>query len=431
MLRRLYSLAADVAGPPLALAAALKGRFGGRWRAQLGLRLYPARLPHRPRLWFHGASVGEARSAGAVIRALLARRPDAEIFLSVGTPAGLKAAEDVFADERRVTVIAPPLDFWASPRRALSRMRPDALIILETELWPNLIYETRRAGVKLVLAAARLSERSFKRYRLVSGFTARMLESFDLIAPSGSKEAELYQALGAPPKRLKILGSPKFDNLLAEAQSPDFEARRLAWAEKLGRTDNAEPLIVAGSTHPGEEEILLAAFKNLEQPATLLIAPRHLGRTPEALKLAQSAGLEAALASGGGAASARVIVLDTVGQLPVLYALADAAIVGGSLRAGLAGHNPLEPAAVARPILFGPWMSSFAREAAGLLECGGAVEVQPETLATALNTILRDNEKKRRMGEAARASLAARPKAAPALAEAVLELLAADSPASE
>lgn len=418
-MRRLYALAADLAGPPLALAAALKGRFGGRWTERFGLKLSPARVPGRPRIWFHGASVGEARSAASVVRALLESRPDTDVFLSVGTPAGFKDAAAVFAGDRRVTVLAAPLDFWGSPRRAVARLKPDVLVIMETELWPNLIYEAHRAGVRLVLAAARLSERSFKRYRLVRGFAAEMLEKFDLIAPSGSREAELYQALGAPAARLAILGNPKFDGLSDAVQSPRFAAERDRWAEALG-LDSSTPLIVAGSTHPGEEEIVLDAFKGLDRPARLLLAPRHLNRVREALKLAESRGLTAALPGGGEAAS--VTVLDSIGHLPVLYSLAAAAVVGGSLRPGLSGHNPLEPAAAGRPVLFGPWMSSFAREASGLLECGGALEVTPETLGPALKKLLDDPEAARAAGEAARLCLADRPKAAPALAEAVLKL---------
>lgn len=424
-MRRLYSLAADLAGPPLVLAAVLKGRFGGRWPERLGLKLASARRWNRPRFWFHGASVGEARSAASVIHALLELRPDIEIFLSVGTPAGLKAAEDIFADERRVTVMASPLDFWGSPRRALTRVKPDALIIMETELWPNLVYEANKAGIKLILAAARLSDRSFKGYGLIKGFISRMLKLFDLIAPAGPQEAEFYQALGAPADRLRVLGNPKFDDLLD--QPPDFLERQAIWAKSLG-LDGSAPLIVAGSTHHGEEEFLLDALNSLSGSSRLLLAPRHLSRTPEVVKLADNRDFSTALASEPLASSARVVVLDSVGHLPAIYALAEVAVVGGSLRPGLAGHNPLEPAAVGRPIIFGPWMSSFAREAEGLLRCGGAQEVTPEQLGPALDRLLSDPEAARAAGTAAHDYLAARPKAAPALATAVLELTESGRP---
>ena len=418
-MRLLYSLAADLAGPPLVLAAVVKGRFGGRWQERFGLKLVPARRRDRLRIWVHGASVGEARSAASVIHALLELRPDIEILLSVGTPAGLKAAEDIFADERRVKIMAAPLDFWGSPRRALTRIKPDALVIMETELWPNLIHEADEAGLKLILAAARLSERSFKNYGLVKGFMGRLLERFDLIAPAGTREAEFYQALGAPVDRLRVLGNPKFDDLLA--RPPDFLKNQTAWAGRLG-LDGSVPLIAAGSTHPGEEEVILDAFKSLSRPARLLLAPRHLPRVPEVLRLVESRGLEAARTSEARAASAPVTVLDSMGHLPVIYALAEAAVVGGSLRAGLTGHNPLEPAAVGRPVIFGPNMSSFAREAAEMRAAGGAVEAAPEDLGRALNKFLDDPQAASAAGTAALDYLAARPKAATALAAAVLEL---------
>ncbi len=429
-MRWLYRLIADLAGPPVVLAASLRGRFGGRWRERLGFRFHPRPARSRPRVWFHGASVGEVRSAAAVIEALLAREPDLDICLSSGTPAGLATAESLFrAGGPRVSVMAAPLDFWGAPARTLARLRPSALVILETELWPNLIFEARAGGTRLMLAAGRLTDRSFRRYGLARGFMARLLGQFDLLAASGSRERDLFARLGAPADRLAVLGNPKFDRLAVEADSEDLAQKKIFWSERLWGGGPRRPLIVAGSTHPGEEDFLLAAWSELRAARpdlALLLAPRHLNRVPEVLALAEKRGVAAVAASAADSPlldRSPVVALDSLGQLTALYGLADVVVIGGSLRPGLTGHNPLEPAAVAAPMLFGPHMVSFAEEARGLLMAGGARETAPDTLAADLERWLGDPEAARAAGRAARDWLNGREPAAPALAEALLALL--------
>jgi 3-deoxy-D-manno-octulosonic-acid transferase len=425
----LYNIAANIIGPPAVLAASLKGRFGGRWRDRLGLSFSPPRAWDRPRLWFHGASVGEARSAAAIIRAVLALRPWSEIYLSVGTPAGLAQAEEMFRADPRVRIMAPPLDFWGAPGRALARLNPDALIILETELWPGLVQAARRNQVALILAAGRLSERSFRRYRLAGGFMAEILSSFALIAPAGDLEKELFAALGAPPERLKVLGNPKFDPLLTEARSPRFAALKLEWARKIWGGGPRSPLIVAGSTHPGEEAWLLSAFSALADrfpDLRLLLAPRHLTRIGEIRAQVRARGLEPVLTGEAEeplAKNGSILILDSMGQLPAVYAQADLALVGGTLLPELLGHNPLEPAAVGAPILFGPYRPSFRLEAAELLAAGGARATSRETLAEDLAGLLAEPATARLMAQKAGDCLARRPAAAPALAEAVFDII--------
>ncbi len=427
-MRWLYRLFADLAGPPVVLAATLKGRFGGAWRERLGLRFYPPPAWPRPRIWFHGASAGEIRSAAAVAEAVLAQAPDTEIFLSAGTPAGLATAGELFSDEPRVTTLAAPLDFWGAPRRALARLRPSALVILETELWPNLLHQARADGVRIMLAAGRLTDRSYRRYRLVRGFMADLLSLFDLLAVAGARERDLYAGLGAPEERLVVLGNPKFDRLPLEAAGQAFADKKADWGEKLGKTAD-QSLIVAGSTHQGEEDLLLAAFESLriKRPGLrLILAPRHLNRVSEVLALAEKRGLTAARSSHPARPlldQAQALVVDTLGHLTALYALADISVVGGSLCPGLTGHNPFEPAISASPTMFGPHMSSFQPETQGLLGVGGARETAPERLAADLEAWLADPASARAVGQAGQAWLATRPAAAPALAEAVLNLV--------
>jgi len=283
-MRPLYDLLANLAGPPLVLAASVRGRFGGRWRERLGLALFPRRDHGRPRLCFHGASAGEIQAAASVITAVLAERPTADIYLSAGTPAGLARAADFRAEEPRVRVMAAPLDFWGAAGRTAARLKPEALIILETELWPNLIRAVRAQGAKLILASARLSERSFRRYRLIRSFMAKLLAEFDLIAAAGPRERELFAALGAPKERLTVLGNPKFDRLLSQAGRQDFLALAAGLKARLWGEAAPGPLVVAGSTHPGEEDILAESAEKLwpSRPGLrLVLAPGPGGPAQE------------------------------------------------------------------------------------------------------------------------------------------------------
>lgn len=431
MIRLIYQILINLAGPPAVALASLKGRYGGRWRERLGLSFAPRPRPGRPRVWFHGASVGEVRSAAKVVRALWDLRPETEIILSSGTPAGLETAAALFPpSEKRVTILAAPVDFWGAPGRALARLQPSALVIMETELWPNLIYRARAAGLPLILAAARLTPRSFGRYRLVRGFMADLLNRFDLIAPSGQLEYDLYAALGGPSARMKILGNPKFDGLAQEVEGPKFQALKAEWSARLLTDNTPLPLLTAGSTHPGEEELILEAFQKLgprHPKARLLLAPRHLTRVEEVLGLARSRGFQAEKTGRPGdpppSAESRVLVLDSFGQLTAIYALSAVVLVGGSLREGLMGHNPLEPAAVAAPLMFGPHMASFQREAEGLLLAGGALETAPDRLVDDLAAWLDEPDAVAAVGRAARAYLVEQSPAAPALARAISDFL--------
>ncbi|MDR2725756.1 MAG: hypothetical protein LBC90_06805 [Candidatus Adiutrix sp.] len=424
----LYDLLANLAGPPLVLAASAWGRFGGRWRERLGLTFFPHRDYLRPRLWFHGSSAGEIQAAAAVIAAVLEARPATDIYLSAATPAGLARAADFHAGEPRVRVMAVPLDFWGAPGRTAARLKPEALIIMETELWPNLIRAARAQGAKIILASARLSERSFRRYRLIRPFMAGLLAEFDLIAAAGPGERELFAALGAPEDRLTVSGNPKFDRLLSQAGRPDFKTRAAELKTRLWGKAPQGPLVVAGSTRQGEEDIMADAAERLwpgRPDFRLVLAPRHVGRARDVAERLRNRGLSVALSEETGPLfpRAQVVVVETLGQLSAFYALATVAVVGGSFRPGYSGHNPLEPAALARPVLFGPHMDSFAAEAKGLTASGGARTSRPETLADDLSLWLNDPIAAGAAGQASRDFLAARPAAAPVLAASILSFI--------
>lgn len=425
-LKLFYELLIHAAGPMAAAVMSAKGRFGGRWAERLGFLTVPAPLPGKPRLLFHAASVGEAKSAAAVIEAALnLAEPEKlpEIYLSVGTPAGIEAAEKTLKDQRRVWVLAAPVDFWGAPGRYLDALQPCALIIMETELWPNLIEGAHRRGVKLMLAAARLGDRSFRRYKRIPGFMGKLLRRFDHIAAMGERERGLYAALGAPQERLTISGNPKFDPLLREVQSPAFHARTEAWREKIR---GHGPLIVAGSTHPGEEEIIAKAFESISgcyPDATLLVAPRHLNRVPEVADFFRGRNLPVTLTSQASFPAKGVLLADQMGQLINFYAASDVVIVGGSLVQGLTGHNPLEAAAAKSPMLFGPYMESFALEAKDLLNAGGAKQSAPDRLAADIAEWLDNPGAAQKSARAAHHYLSARGLAAPTLAAAIFNLI--------
>jgi 3-deoxy-D-manno-octulosonic-acid transferase len=326
--------------------------------------------------------------------------------------------------------MAAPLDFGGAAGRAVARIQPAALVIMETELWPNLICAAEESGAVVVLAAGRLTERSFRRYSLVRGFMASLLSRFDLIGVSGQAEKDMFAALGAPPERLALFGNPKFDGLLESYGGQDFRRRTDEWAWKLWGEGPHGPVIVAGSTHPGEEEAALDAFMKaaaFRPELRLILAPRHLTRVEEVQGLVKKHGLAPVLSSAAAdqplLRRAKAAIVDSMGALPHLYALATMAIVGGSLREGLMGHNPLEPAAAGTPLMFGPHMKSFAAEAAALLAVGGAAETSAGTLARDIEAWLRAPDQARAAAEAARRHLAERAPAAPALAAAVLGLM--------
>jgi 3-deoxy-D-manno-octulosonic-acid transferase len=257
---------------------------------------------------------------------------------------------------------------------------------------------------------------------------AGLLSEFDLIAAAGTRERELFAALGAPPERLTVLGNPKFDRLLDQAVHADFKARADELRARLWGGADPGPLVVAGSTHPGEEDILADAAEKLwpgRPDLRLVLAPRHVGRAPGVATRLRKRGLTVALSEETGPLfpKAQAVVVETIGRLSAFYALATVAVVGGSFRPGRGGQNPLEPAALARPVLFGPHMPSFAAEVAGLTAAGGARTSRPETLADDLALWLNDSAAALAAGQAARGFLAARPAAAPALAASILGFL--------
>jgi 3-deoxy-D-manno-octulosonic-acid transferase len=357
---------------------------------RLGLRL--PRLPLRPGpvLWIHALSVGEVTSALPLVKGLRERICPAQIVFTASTRSGKELAERLIAPHVDF-VLFSPLDFPYAVRRYLDAIQPNCFILVETDFWPNWLRQLQRRNVPCFLVNGRISERSFAAYRRFAFFFTPMFRRFSLLSMQTEQERDKMLALGIPAERLVCFGNLKYDLPTvspADCPLPEFSGG-CVW--------------VCGSTHPGEEELIFAAFQELAwRPLRLIIAPRKIERRAELVKLARSFGLNAVLRSSGDVgAESRVLILDTIGELAACYGLARLAFIGGSL-VDEGGHNPIEAAAQAVPVLFGPHTEDFAEIARDLTACGGAKVVTAESLAETAAAILSDDALHQAMSGAAR-----------------------------
>ncbi|KXS37126.1 MAG: 3-deoxy-D-manno-octulosonic-acid transferase [Halomonadaceae bacterium T82-2] len=361
------------------------------------LGLIPAR-PAGPRLWVHAASVGEVVTAAPLIRGLLKRHPEAELVVTTMTATGAARVESLFGNE--VSHHFLPLDFPGATRRFIARLAPTLAIIAETELWPNLIGACARHGVPVLIANGRLSDGAFRTYRRFATLSRDMLRHVDWIGAKAAADAERFRALGCPEARVEVTGALKFDLQVDARLHEESERLRTAWGRRL--------VWVAGSTHPGEEEAVLAAHARVCRrypEALLVLVPRHPQRFEAVAELCRARGERVARRSCGEVpdAETRVLLGDTMGELMHFYAAADAAFVGGSL-VPVGGHNLLEPAAVGTPVISGPHLDNLREIAATLAEARARREVtDAEALAGALLALFDDETARRRLGEAGRA----------------------------
>jgi 3-deoxy-D-manno-octulosonic-acid transferase len=384
MNRTLYTLLFHLGLPLLAVRLWLRARKAPAYGQRLGERFAYRLPPMQPGgIWVHAVSVGESIAAAPMIRQLLLRHPELPITVTCMTPTGSERIQALFAGEPRIQHCYLPYDLpWASGR-FLDHVRPRLAVIIETELWPNHIHECARRGIPVALANGRLSERSARGYARFSRLTAPMLAEMSLLAVQTQVEAERFLALGARPECVQVTGSIKFD-LNVDPTVPVRAARlREQWQA------SERPVWIAASTHEGEDEVILAAHRQLlasHADALLILVPRHQERFASMHALCKAQGFATVQRSLDQpvTAATQVLLGDTMGELLFLYALADIAFVGGSLVAN-GGHNPLEPAALAKPVLSGPHMFNFLEIGAMLREAGALVEVDDaQGLATAV-----------------------------------------------
>jgi 3-deoxy-D-manno-octulosonic-acid transferase len=404
MLRFVYSWLIRCAVPAALVVLLWRGLTDrGYWRG-LAQRLGFGAGLRTPCLWLHAVSLGEMSAAAPLLRALRRRYPQLPLVVTTATPAGRARAEALLPEGADIRFL--PYDTPGSVRRFLARTQPRVALIMETELWPNLLRECERRGVPVLLASARLSAKSVSRYRRFGALFSGVFTPNLVVAAQTNGDAERFGAIGAAAGQIHVTGNVKFDLELAAGVMQAGQELRAAFGAQ-------RPVWIAGSTHAGEEEQVLDAHALLQTAAPdalLILVPRHKDRFAAVADLLTRRGVEFARRSQmpGGADTppvrgappirAPVLLADTVGELALLYACADVAFVGGSL-VPIGGHNLLEPAALGVPVLTGPSYRNSEEIAQLLLARGAALPVNSAAeLAAALQRLLADSAERRRIG---------------------------------
>jgi 3-deoxy-D-manno-octulosonic-acid transferase len=370
--------------------------YGRRWRERLGWYAHAVDTRH-PRVVFHAVSVGEVHAAQPLIDAFMQRYPHWRVLVTTSTPTGSERVHKLFGV--RVEHVYLPFDYPAAVRRFYSHFQPRLLILLETELWPNLLRLGPATGCRLIVANARLSERSKRSYQRFVLLAGRMLSCLDLVAAQSEADGSRFIELGLDPRKLNIIGSLKFDVSIPAEKIELASQLKPAW---LGRG-----VWIAASTRDREEAKVLEAFMQVlqVQPQTLLLlVPRHPERFAQVAREVRSRGLALQYFSKGEALlpGTQVLLGDTMGDMMLYYALADLAFVGGSL-VDTGCQNIIEPAALALPVITGPSLYNF-RKVSELLRDAGGMQVVGDAreLATVVTTLLQDPLRRQEMGARAR-----------------------------
>ena len=360
---------------------------------------------HKRAIWIHAVSVGEVLASKALLNGLRHAYPTHRLLLSTTTVSGQHVAEGL-GDAVDGTFYAP-FDLSPFVTRALDRVTPDLLVLIDTEIWPNLLRACRRRGVKTVLVNGRMSERSYSGYRLARPFMRCVLKDLDRVCAQTELWGSRFVDLGFPGERLTVTGSLKFDALDVSTTSADFHVGDRAL--RCFQFARDRPVLIAASTLRGEEEPVLRAFARIRKTArdaVLIVAPRHPQRFDEACQIVSAHGFEVTRRtdlSPEGTPSECVVVLDTIGELPRLFQLATLVFVGGSL-VPAGGHNILEPAVFGKTVVFGSHMENFAEIAELFLKHDAAWQVDSvRELEEVLVTLMTDPVRRAGLGAAARA----------------------------
>lgn len=385
---------------PLTLVRLLwRSRRVPGYRRRLGERfgVYSREPPSgRPVIWVHAVSVGEVAASAPLVERLLAEYPQGAIVVTTTTPTGSDRVRAIFGE--RVTHVYCPWDLPGAVNRFLRWARPDVLLLVETELWPNLLYLARATGCRTALVNARLSSRSAARYTRLAGFSHWLVGQLDAIACRSEIDSERFLALGAPEDRVLVSGNLKWDAGL----EPGVRAR----GEQLRAENAGRQVLLAASTHPGEEGQVIEAWQSVAQNCPgcgLVLVPRHPERAVDVAALCRAKGLNVVPLSDGplGEVDFDVLLGDTLGDLPALYAIATVAFIGGSL-VPVGGHNPVEASLWEVPVVSGPHIRNF-EDTYGVLSAVGAVEVveNSSALGGAVRRLLDDPVRRADMAGAA------------------------------
>ncbi|HVV68463.1 MAG TPA: lipid IV(A) 3-deoxy-D-manno-octulosonic acid transferase [Gammaproteobacteria bacterium] len=398
-MRYLYSLLFYLSTPAIFLRLWWKGRklpgYRQRWAERLG---FIQSMAADGCIWLHAVSVGELIAARPLITSLQARYPQLTLVITNMTASGSGLAAQLAGERLRYYYV--PYDMPDVVNRFLNRTRPRLAIIMETELWPNLLHYTSKRKIPILLANARLSGKSAQGYQHIAMLVKPMLQKISVIAAQTQEDAKRFKALGADPARTLVWGNMKFDVKTPLDLVEKGQALRASWGQR-------RPTLIAASTHAGEEEQILQAFTELRKtwPTSLLIlVPRHPDRFDEVAVLCQKRGFSTIRRSQGQACTpeTQIFLGDSLGELFLYYAAADVAFVGGSLVA-VGGHNLLEPAALGLPIVTGPQLFNFTEIYHLLQQVNAVICVNNEKeLATTWSALLEDEAKRIQMGEQAR-----------------------------
>jgi 3-deoxy-D-manno-octulosonic-acid transferase len=398
-MRFFYSVLIVLLTPFVLVYFALRGirdrEYLRRWRERFGF-IEVSDKQHG--VWVHAASVGEFNAASPLIRALLKTYPDIPLTVTTLTPTGSERVKRDLGNKVLHGYI--PIDIPFAAKRFLNRLQPRLIIVMETEIWPNLYLQSQRLNIPLLMANARLSNRSAKRFQYFSGFVKRVLQTVTWIGAQSSADADRLVGCGANPQNIVMTGNLKFDLSVPASLEEKAIALRSGWGAQ-------RPVLVAGSTHEADESVIIPAFVDLLKTipdALLILVPRYPERFTRATQLAKTAGLRTELRSHGEVCSeqAQCFVIDTLGELLDYYACADVAFVGGSI-GDQGGHNALEPAALGKPVLLGPNMDNAREIASQLLESNAALCVTSQKeLQLAVEQILTDGALRDSMGQAGR-----------------------------
>ncbi len=396
-----YNVLLYLAAPFAILVQLWRSLRDPSYRDRVGERLGFGAAVAGPTIWIHAVSVGEVQAAQPLVAQFRKRHPRYRVLMTTVTPTGAARARLLFGDGVELRYV--PLDLPGAVRRFFDRVQPRLAMILETELWPNLYAECGRRGIPLVLASARVSPRSVGKYRRLVSLFRKTLSHGIVIAAQSETDAERFKSIGAAPERTHVTGNIKFDF----QPPPGIEAQGLRWREQNAP---GRPIWVAGSTHEGEEAIVLDAHRIILQrfpDALLVLVPRHPQRFDSVRDLLAKRNGGSANRSSHKAISPGTSVLlgDTMGELMMFYAASDVAFVAGSL-VPIGGHNLLEPACVGRPVLTGPHNFNSEEIAQLLTDAGAAIIVSDtEQLARAISELLDSAERRSVMGAAGRAVL--------------------------
>ena len=396
-MRLAYSALLYLASPFLVLRLLMRGRkapaYLNRWGQRFGF--YGKDQPQGV-IWFHTVSVGEAEAAFPLINKVLEQNPDTPFLVTTTTPTGSARVKAFLG--HRVHHVYLPYDLPGAMRRFYRRFKPKVAIILETEIWPNLLYQAKRNHVPTLIVNARLSEKSTKGYARLGAFMKQTLGDITHVCAQTDTAAERFVQLGLSKERVSVLGNIKFDIDMPASLKEQAEAIRRDWFQQ-------RPSWIAASTHDGEDEQVLAAFALLKKTipnALLVLVPRHPERFNNVAKICKLKGFSVTRRSEhtGDVVKSDVFLLDAMGELKLYYATVDVAYVGGSL-VPTGGHNMLEPASLAVPIVFGPHVFNFVEISERLLSYGAAIQISnAEDLARVVTDLLKHSEKRSSMGAA-------------------------------